>query len=254
MDLISILFDAAGGALGVGIGFLISQRFSKHFPGKNAKAISIVVPAVLFLSLSNSLSTNQHIRDIISPPSRIEKLSRTATKVLTDNPKFKNAVSRMTQEQTHPYIQQLSRQGIKRLSFQELKTWNELRIALAKNSSSICAGFWTGAINSQELMANIDKLNDRDLESWVTISMTAAVLELEQKSYTSPPDSAFEDGLKLIASKLQPEEIDKMSKTMTKGANANNNDACWTMLKLLEGVELLPPQQQEIFLRSLASQ
>jgi len=249
MDLISILLAGAGGALGAGIGVLIGKRFSNKY----AKTVLVVIPVVLFSQLANHLSENQNIRDIISPPSRMEKFARTTTKFVTENPKFKNAVSRMPREQIRPFVQQLTRRGLKRLSFQELKTWNSLRIKMASNSNALCSGFWTGEINSQELAANLDKFNDQELNSWLTISMTAAVSELEESPFTPPPDSALQEGIKLIASKLKPAEIDRMGNTLAAGTKVNNDDACWTMLKLLKGAELLSPQQQEIFLRSLAS-
>jgi hypothetical protein len=249
MDLISLLFVVVGGALGGGIGALISKRFSNRY----AKTALFVIPVVLLGQLTNNLSENQHIRNIIAPPSRIEQFSRTTTTILTENPKFKKAVSGMTREQIHPFIQQLTRRGLKRLSFQELKTWNMLRIKMANNSDALCSGFWTGKITPQELSANLDKLSDQDLKSWIKLSMAAAVLELEEQPFTPPPDSALQEGIKLIASKLKPEEIDRMGNTLSRGTGATNNDACWTMLKLLEGAELLSQQQQDIFLRSLAS-
>jgi hypothetical protein len=249
MDWISMLFDAIGGALGAGIGILIGKRFSN----KTAKTIAVIVPAVLIFQGANELSKNQAVRDFFSPPSRIEKLDRTASKILKDNPKFKNAISKMTQDQVHAYIPQLARQGMRRLSFQELKTWNELRIKLAKNSHSICSGIWSGAVDIEELIADVERFSDQDLQSWWTINMKAAVSELEQTPYPALPDSALLDGIKLIGSKLQTEEEKRMTDIIAKGGKADSNDGCWIMLKLLEGVELLPQPQQELFLRALAS-
>jgi hypothetical protein len=250
MDLISVLFAAGGGALGAGIGALLSKRISN----KNARAIAIVIPAVFFGQLANHLSENQNVRDIISPPSRMEKSSRTTMKALVDNPKLKGAISGMTRQQMHPYIQQLTRQGLRRLSFQELKTWNALRIKMARNSISMCSAFWTGVLNHEDLTQSLEKLRDQELDAWLRISATAAILELEQKPFAPPPDSAFQNGIEQIALKLQPEETERMNRTRAKGTDADSKEACWTLLKLLEGVELLPQPQQEIFLRSLAIQ
>jgi hypothetical protein len=249
MDLF-YFFAGVGGGFGAVIGYFIGKRFSN----KTARTIAIIVPAVLFGQIANILSENQNVRDLISPPSRIDKISRTTAKILADNQLFKSSVSRMTREQRRSYTQQLSGKGIKRLSFSELKTWNELRAKMAKNSASLCSGFWTSGIQAQELFANLEKLSDQEIQTFLTISMTAAVSELEQKPFTPPPDSALSDGMNAIAAKLSPKEIDRMDETCKMGIRADKSDACWIMLKLMEGVELLPQQQQEEFLKSLASQ
>jgi hypothetical protein len=251
--MLSILLAGIGGGLGAGFGYLISRCFSNRFSSQKAKAIVIVIPVILFGQLGSRLADNQNIQDIISPPSRVEKLSRTKLKMLVENPKFKNAISQMTAEQRHPYIQQLTKRGLKRLTFQELKTWNSLRIKMAKSSQLLGAGFWTGEINPKELAANLERLGDQDLSAWVDTIMAAAVSELEEKPFAPSPDPALQEGIELISSRLNPDEKARMAKVLESGVKANPADACWVMLILLEGVESFSQPQQEVFLRSLAS-
>lgn len=249
MDYVSIVFMATGSALGGFLGFLISRKFK----GKKAKSIALVIPVLLFSRISKELAKNQSIRDQILQPSRIELFSRESARLLINNKNFRKEVSGMSQQEVRVFSQQQTRKGLKRLSFNDLIKWNDLRIRLAKVNKNVCAYFWTSKISPQEITNTLEKLSDAELKSWLKVSMTALVLELDQSSFTPPPENALEIGIQQIASTMKEDEVVRMKSALQAGVSASKDDACWTMMKILNGAKNFTKKDKEDFLRSLSS-
>lgn len=250
MDYISIIFAGIGGGLGGLIGYLISKKVS----GKNMKTIVMIVPMILLSRVSSEIAKSQQFKDKVSPPSRLELFARESTDTLKNNKNFTKAITGLSQKEVSAFIQQKTQQGLKRLPSSELLMWNDLRIKMAAENKNICAGFWTGKLNSQELKNTLEKkLSDEELKSWFSVSMQAATLELNQNSYVAPPETALQQGIQLIASTMKEDEVSRFSNALQAGTNLEDEEACWTMMQLLEGAKNFNKEDQENFLRSLAS-
>lgn len=150
------------------------------------------------------------------------------------------------------YAQGLVHQGLKRLTYEELVSWNDLRMKLALRSPAMCAGLWSGQITENLVLSSLSQLNETDLNRWVTISNMAAIDEVQEIAYPEVSQEDFKLGLQAISLRLTNVDQEKLKAVLVQGLKAKPDDACFAMKTILKN-ETLPESVRENFLRFLAS-
>ena len=250
MDYFAILIAAIGGALGGGLGVLIGSKFKN----KNVKMIATVVPVVVLAQIFPSIAKSLNLKDLIFPPSRFELLVRKGTEKYRDVPTLNKALKGMNDSEANAFMQQKTKLGLKRLAFDDLKTWNSIRTKMAQANSTMCASFWTGkGITVDLVQQTMVDLGEKDAMDFIRTSMKAAILELDQSSYEAPPPETLQNTIKGVSASLKKEEAERFGAVLIAGLNANNDDACWAMMIMLKSSESLKDPEREHFLRALAA-
>ncbi len=250
MNYIEILVAGIGGGIGGGLGTLLGRKFEN----KTAKTVATLVPILLFAQIAPSIYRNSKIKDMISPPSKFELVMRKSGEEFKDHPILNKAIYGMNAGEAHAFTMQKTKQGLKRLSFEELKTWNSIRIEMAKVNPIMCAIFWTGkGITSEVIEKTLSSLNETDALNFIRISLKAAILEIEQAPYEIPPADTIQTALKNIAAGLNKEDGERFGAVLISGVNATNEDGCWAIMLMLKGSESMKDPDREQFLRAMAS-
>lgn len=184
---------------------------------------------------------------------------------LAQDPKFSEAIKRASTSpqdekldlavNTSGYRElgaQLAAKGTARLSPVEFLQLIKLKLKLAEKSPKLCAGFWSGGIDMNELGAGLDALDDTELERWFELSERATRAEL----YATTPLPRFAgkvlvDGFRDISAALPPAESEAFAATLREGAKAPPAAGCDAYLKLTRGALVFPDPRRDTFLRGL---
>jgi len=147
---------------------------------------------------------------------------------------------------------QLAAKGAARLSVNEFLELSKIKLKLAEASPKLCAGFWSGGLNTVDFGVGLDSLNDRELERWFTLSERAVHLELYA---TTPlprfPGKAVTDGLRDIADALPSADGQTLRQVMQQGLAATPEAGCKAYLQLERGGLAFPEPRRDTFLRAL---
>jgi hypothetical protein len=147
---------------------------------------------------------------------------------------------------------QLAAKGAARLSVNEFLELSKMKLKLAEASPKLCAGFWSGGLNTMDFGAGLDSLSDRELARWFTLSERAVHLQL----YATTPlprfaGTALTEGLRDIADALPPADGQTLRQTMQQGVAAAPEAGCKAYLALERGGLGFPEARRDAFLRAL---
>lgn len=257
MDYYNIISGAIAGAITGGfIGYFgikakQSDRFAKF------KRVGLVVGVVLF-PLVNGIANIPEVKSSIM--SKFDSnyafkmyLSKRMGSILTI-PEVKSKLeSFKTEQEANLYARKLVHNGLKRLSWTDLKKWNKARLALSMKSPEMCAGFWNGKISDDLLFSTMSQLSKETVEDWVTVSTAAARLEVAKSDYAQLSTEDFGYGIKVSADSMSHENQVKMQTILAQGVNATPEDGCWMMKILLKTESLLDQEKGEKFVRYMAN-
>lgn len=250
MDHFSVLVSAVGGAIGGSIGALIGQKIQNN----TAKTVVTVISIVACIQIAHVISKNLKITEPASKSAAFLTLIKKGTAGMEANPTFERALKGMNGKEAEAFIQQKTKLGLKRLPYSDLQVWNELRIKLANVSPVLCAGFWTGkGLDGAAIQDAVVKLEEKDGLRWISTSLKAAQLELENAPYVEPDAGAAQRGIQEISDGLSKVDKERYSATQISGVNASDEDACWTLKIVLTKAESLKTISPEQFLRALAA-
>jgi hypothetical protein len=249
MDWIGIVGGAVGGAFGGAIGWLLVAKYGKR--DQRVRTVLMVLPVVLLGSFARQIAETPAVRDSISPPSRMDRMSRKYG-ALYDSPAFKAKIAGRDPQEARAVARDMAHAGLRRLPIADLETWNRLRLVLAGLSPGLCAGFWTGRVDPSELQASIEKLSDADFEGWVDLSMKAGQLELEGKTAAPGRPHSMEQTIQLVLARLPGTEAERFRKGALQGTSLEDSEACWSVKAVLKITGQLDPDNRELALRSLS--
>jgi hypothetical protein len=249
MDYYSILAAGLGGAIGGALGALLLKVLRRDAQTAGGQALTLV-PALVLATLFSQLGVGEKLRDVVSPPSRMERAVRRHGKSLENNTQVKRRLEGAGD--ASKAARELSHLGLRRLSSADLATWHQLRARLAEASSVVCAGFWTGRLADAQIQAELEKLDDQGLDDWFRVSMSA--LQLEAESTTAmPADTGLEALLEQVMAQLPEGERPRMLQAFEAGVGLGEPEACWAMKNIFQTVASLSGAPREAALRSLAA-
>lgn len=239
-----LLWAVIGGGLGGLLGVYVAARITQA--QWRAAAIGACV-------ITLALVTPLVMRSIFSRPATVPPLVKGGAK-LQAHPGFRKAVAGMSTDQVQKFTQKHALQGLKRLPFHQLKRWNSLRLKMVTISPALCAGFWTGrGMTGALVQTALTKMAPAEVEEWFELSIDAALLDIDQVAFPPVSAEAMQNGIASIARKMRKSETQRIQLTMLAADKAKDADACWVMKAFLSGAESLPLNQQEQFIRALAS-
>jgi hypothetical protein len=181
MDAIGILAAAIGGAVGGLIGGLLASLLFGKGGNRNATVVIAMVFAIVCARIASEASHGDSLRDLVKPPTRLEKVMRKHYKELEATEGFKRMAKGLDAAAARTRGQELGHAGLKRLATSDLERWNRIKLTMAESSEHLCAGFWTGRIDPIEVQGTLEKLSDADMEDWTEVMMTAMKLELDRR-------------------------------------------------------------------------
>jgi len=248
-----------GGAAG-GIAWLVSSILRKRAPNsfvtsKNGNVVSILVVFFLVTTLVQQTSLKQWVRDIIFPPTRLEKQSRELVPAMMNDPDVIRAFSGKSKAEARALGQTLAARGLKRLPFEDLVTWNDIRTTLASSSPELCAALWKGGLQADKLQQALESLPSADLARWMNMSSRAMTLEAKDAPYDNPTEEDRALLFKTVESELNQAERQRFMTSSSKGAALPDEEACWvlTTLQTKAGGNSVDRHTKERILRVLAA-
>lgn len=249
MDYYSILAAGLGGAIGGALGAVLLKVLKRDAQSTAGQALTLV-PALVLAMLFSQLGVGEKLRDVVSPPSRMERAVRRHGKSLENNAQVKRRLEGAGD--ASKAARELSHLGLRRLSSADLETWHQLRARLADASSVICAGFWSGNVADAQVQAELEKLDDQGLDDWFRVSMAAMLLEAESTA-ALPADTGLEALLGQVMARLPEGERPRLLAAFEAGVGLGDTEACWAMQNIFQTVAGLSGAPREAALRSLAA-
>ncbi|MCK5883180.1 MAG: hypothetical protein KAG61_05785 [Bacteriovoracaceae bacterium] len=261
MDYYHLISGTITGAIAGGIAGLIIAYF-----GKKAKENerykkfkkSGVVAGVMFFMIANGAVNNSVVKNFIMSQFdrnyafKVEISKRMAG--MLDIPEVKSKLESIkSPAEANKYTRNLVHNGLKRLTWGDLKKWNMARLAMAEISPELCSGFWSGKLSEDMMMSAMAQLPKDTMDDWIEISTRSAKLEVAQGKYAKPTWQDFEFGLKTSVSKMTHEDQVRMETVLAQGVSASPKDGCWMMKVMLMADTHLDQIQSEKFIRYMAS-
>lgn len=244
MDFFAVAISAIFGA----IGGLVGAYFRQKIQNRVLQLVAVAVSIVVFVQLGGL------IYPYLRPTSKFDRLVRNSPGEYQSHPALIKALQGMSRAEAQAFTQEKARLGLRRLSFEELKAWNDLRLKLAMISPALCAGLWTGkGLANETVQKAVAELPETEGHKWIELSLKAAILEIENQSAPEVDMEAMQTTIQKISEGLSREDRQRFSAVLISGVNANDDDACWAMQKLLETAQSIPDPEQEPYLRALAT-
>ena len=188
-----------------------------------------------------------------SPPPSPTPVPAAAADALND-PEIKKQLEGKTPEEAKAWGAQMSAKGLKRLPFDELVAWNDIRTKLAAGSPSVCAGFWKGGIDASQMQKALSSLSKDDLDRWTVLSTRAIVLEAKNVPYPPAAQDDVPQLMKYVMSQLGEADRTRFQTLASKGAGITDDEACWLMTTTMQALGRSGTDQaaRERSLRTLA--
>ena len=168
-----------------------------------------------------------------APQTPPPQASPSATSGLND-PEVQKQLQGKTPEEAQAWGAQMSAKGMKRLPYDELVAWNDIRIKLAAASPAVCAGLWKGGLNGGEMQKALASLGKEETDRWIALSTHAIVLEANNASYPPSQPDDMPQLTKIILSELTEADQGRFKTLANKGANITDEEACWLMTTMLQ--------------------
>jgi hypothetical protein len=213
-----------------------------------------IVAIVIGVVVSQRVFTSQWLRDLIHPPSKIERALRKHLGILENSPGYKARMAGVKDRaQASAIGKEAAHQGLKRLPGSDLEKWNNLRARLADGSPNLCAGFWSGNLDGNELQATLERLPDAELDDWLRISTLAAKLDLDNEGEGPAPADALPHALDAIYKRLPADDSARFKKDVDAGLSLGKEEGCWAFKVLTKNVATLDQPLHEQALRAIAA-
>lgn len=145
------------------------------------------------------------------------------------------------------------RKGLRNLDYQDLITWNNLRLSLCERSEKFCAGLWYGKLSEEEVYEALSLFEESEMNEWAKIMKSAAKMADKDLRNPSIEEKDFLEGVELICHELSNIDQERFKLATVKGIEASTEIAAFAMKVLLSN-EHLEDKVRERFLRYLASQ
>ena len=188
------------------------------------------------------------------PQSNVDRAGRMGADALQESPALKRFIESQPPDQVSAAIQAKTHAGLKRLSYEDLVVWNEVRLQLAAKSPQLCAGFWTGnGLTPQLLTGTLEQLPQDQSDAFFRTTMRAAVAEVEDRPFNAPPADAFGKILPKLKQLHGPADNERLDKVLAGGVKVPDGEACWAMQLLMKDAAQLQRADRETFLRFVAS-
>ena len=239
--------------IGAVVGAFIGNRLGRFFTGKFAKTLCRIVPLIICMDIAQPIAEYFHVSDLFIPPTKVELAVR-KWQSGPDSEFLIKATAKMSKAEATNFWQEKVRLGMKRLSYDDLKLWNQIRIKLAKASPALCADFWTGkGAGSGLINTTLNSLANEDVQNWFAISLKAGNLEIQNAPFTLASGDTFKEGVDKIGETLDPLEYTKFYGVLRARKDPSDEDACWVIMKILNFADAQSPKEQENFLKALIS-
>jgi hypothetical protein len=242
----SVMWAAIGG----GIGGLIGGLLGKLVENKNVKVALLVAPVVLLGKLVPDAMKSHPL----FPQTNMQHATAIGEEMIKQSPALEQFLKSKPPDQASAAMQEMAHAGLRRLSAEELVSWNQVRLHLAEKSPQLCATFWTGrGLTQQVLTGALNQLPPAESDTFLRTSMRAAALEVEQMPFVKPPADVFMQTLPKLKKLHTPADVERLDKVLAAGVNAPDEDGCWALQLLMKDSAQLVPADQEMFLRFIAS-
>jgi hypothetical protein len=148
---------------------------------------------------------------------------------------------------------ELVRVGLPSLSDDQLRRWNEIRDAMARNARQTCAVLWAGELIGPQLEAALAGLDEAMVRDFFRLRTAAGRSALEAQSYPARDP----EGIAVARGKLQAELSEPDWARMQEGLAAPElslDDACFLQLAVMGTARRLPPADEARTLRALLAE
>lgn len=185
------------------------------------------------------------------PKYRVQYIMNEKMKVLFNHPVVQKELEQGV-EHASAYSFLLTRQGIKHLEMSDLDKWNDFRISVAENDVLFCSGLLKGNLNEDKMMNALAKLTDEQLSEFAEIMTRGGLRKINNEGDPATHVDHFRHGIDVILSSMNQEDKDKFQKGLTFAGTISDQEACWTVLKILTEAKKLPDQERAKVLKYLA--
>jgi hypothetical protein len=189
-----------------------------------------------------------------SPHSPYEQAHARYHQQLSALPKFQEARGQRSEQEVEALSWQLSRQGMHRLSDEQLLRRVALRSKmLAPVSNETCVAIVRDTPTTAQLKEALENLETQDLESFFTLSLEAIRTELE---HHPPPtvvsEADFPTAFGALLSALPEEQAERLAALLSRGpAQTSDEEVCWAERTFLNALLYLNEPHRSLLARAV---
>lgn len=246
-----ILISAViGGIIGGLFGLII--QFSVKDPQKRKKLAPLaVMPVVIAMPLLNQSGVPQKVLGLFSPTYRVQNYMAEKMKPLLEDPRVKPELEKGEQH-AYAFAFILTQQGIKHLEDKDLDRWNEFRIKMSELHKPFCTGLMNGQVSDKIALEAFSVLPQETMNEFIDLMLKGAKRKLNNEGSPKTHVTFLQQGLKEIIDSLPETEKEKFAKILFDPKNANEEDACWATLKLLNGAKNVSQENRAKMFKMMA--
>jgi len=152
------------------------------------------------------------------------------------DPEIQKQLEGKTPEEAKVWGVQMLAKGLKRLPYNDLVTWNDIRAKLAASSPAVCSGFWKGGVDGAQMQKALASLSKEDQDRWTVLSTRAIALEAKNAPYPPSAPDDVPQVMKFVMSQLSETDRARFQTLASKGAGITDEEACWLMTSTLQAV------------------
>jgi hypothetical protein len=153
---------------------------------------------------------------------------------IMNDPEIKKQLEGKTPQEAQTWGATMAAKGLKRLPYDDLVTWNDVRTKLAAASPAVCAGFWKGGTDPAQFQKALASLSKDDMDRWTMLQLKALSLEAKNAPFQPSQPEDIPQLTKLVMAELKEEDRAKFQTLAAKGANISDDEACWLMTAMLQ--------------------
>jgi hypothetical protein len=153
---------------------------------------------------------------------------------IMNDPEIKKQLEGKTPQEAQTWGATMAAKGLKRLPYDDLVTWNDVRTKLAAASPAVCAGFWKGGTDPAQFQKALASLSKEDMDRWTMLQLKALSLEAKNAPFQPSQPEDIPQLTKLVMAELKEDDRAKFQTLAAKGANISDDEACWLMTAMLQ--------------------
>lgn len=232
---------------------IIQLIFFKFTKNKKVRIASLVF-SVLFASyLQNIYIIKLNIAKIFSRDIANELIIKYKIKEFSYTPLVTKFLNENKDTNLYKEFKDIFKLGLKRLEYDDLKKWRDIKYKTLTLSDDICEKIANGEATANDIYNYNKMLSPDDVATWMDIQIKAASLEMKRYEYFAPSEKDFNKALNIILENLTKEDRLKFNDIYRFKKMGTPEDLCFASKVLYGKPKGLTPDLENKYLKYLSS-
>jgi hypothetical protein len=232
---------------------LIQFVFIKLTKSKKIRIASLVI-SVLFASyLQNIYRVKLSVAKLFSLDIANELIIKHKINEFSYTPLVTKFLNENKDTDLYKEFKDIFKLGLKRLEYEDLKKWRDIKYKTLTLSDDICGKIANGEATVNDIYNYNKMLSPDDVATWMDIQIKAASLEMKRYEYFASSEKEFNRALNIILENINTEDRLKFNDVYRFKKMGSPEDLCFASKILYGKPKGLTPDLENKYLKYLAS-